>query len=152
MRRRERMSVVFTNVLIIAVAMTAAGFMGWRTYLLIQVPVAWLAGAAGIWLFYVQHQFDGVYWARKDEWDPLRAAMEGSSFYRLPAVLRWFSSNIGYHHVHHLNSRIPNYRLKQCYDAIPELQAKEPLTIRKSLSGVRLKLWDEENKKLVGFG
>jgi omega-6 fatty acid desaturase (delta-12 desaturase) len=151
MRRRERMSVVFTNVLIVGVAMAAAWFMGWRTYFLIQLPVAWIAGAAGIWLFYVQHQFEGVYWARKEEWKSLRAAMEGSSYYKLPALLRWFSSNIGYHHVHHLNSRIPNYRLKQCFDAVPELHAREPLTIRKSLSSIRLKLWDEEHGELVGF-
>ena len=77
--------------------------------------------------------------------------MEGSSFYQLPAVLRWISGNIGYHHVHHLGPRIPNYRLKACYDAIPELQAKQPLTIRKSLGAVRLKIWDEERKELVGF-
>ena len=120
------MSVLFTNLLIIGVALIAGRIMGWQTYLLLQLPIIWMAGAAGIWLFYVQHQFEGVYWARKGQWDALRAAMEGSSFYKLPTVLRWFSSNIGYHHVHHLGSRIPNYRLKECYDAIPELQAKPP--------------------------
>ena len=145
------MSVVFTNLLIIGVVLIAAQSIGWRTYLLIQLPVTWIAGAAGIWLFYVQHQFDGVYWARKGEWDALRAAMEGSSFYKLPAVLRWFSASIGYHHMHHLGPRIPNYRLKECYDAVPALQAGEPLTIRKSLTAIRLKVWDEKRKKLVGF-
>lgn len=108
--------------------------------------------AAGVWLFYVQHQFAGVYWARKGEWDALRAAMDGSSFYKLPAVLRWFSGSIGYHHVHHLGARIPNYRLKEeCYEAIPALQAKPPLTIRDSLAAVRLKVWDEARRKLTGF-
>jgi acyl-lipid omega-6 desaturase (Delta-12 desaturase) len=149
--RRERVSVLFTNLLIAGVMVTAGRTIGWRTYAAIQLPVIWLAGMAGIWLFYAQHQFKGVYWARKDDWDPLRAAMEGSSFYKLPPVLRWFSSNIGYHHVHHLGSRIPNYRLKSCYDAIPALQAKPPLTIRASLSGMRLKLWDEDRRELVGF-
>ncbi len=150
-KRREHVSVLFTNLLIVGVALLAVWTVGWRTYLLIQLPVIWMAGAAGVWLFYVQHQFDGVYWARKVEWDALRAATEGSSFYDLPRVLRWFSGNIGYHHVHHLGARIPNYRLKECCDAIPALQAKPPLTIRQSLSCVRLKLWDEERKALVGF-
>ncbi len=150
-KRKERMSVIFTNLLIIIVVLLAAATIGWRTYLLVQISVVWLAGGMGIWLFYVQHQFDGVYWARREEWDALRAAMEGSSFYSLPPLLRWFSASIGYHHVHHLNARIPNYMLKQCYDAIPALRDKPALTMRKSLAGVRLKLWDEERKALVGF-
>lgn len=150
-RRRERMSVLLTNLLLLAVILVAAQLIGWQTYLLIQFPLLCLAGAAGIWLFYVQHQFHGVYWARKDHWDPLRAAMEGSSYYALPAVLRWFSGNIGYHHVHHLNPRIPNYHLKKCFDTIPELQAKVPLTITKSFSCVRLKMWDEVQQKMIAF-
>lgn len=150
-KRPEWMSVLFTNLLIVGVALLAAHVIGWRTYLLIQLPVLWLAGVAGIWLFYVQHQFAGVYWARKGEWDALRAAMQGSSFYRLPGVLRWCSANIGYHHIHHLGPRIPNYRLKECYDAIPGLQAKAPLTIAQSLAAVRLKVWDEERRELIGL-
>ena len=150
-KRKERMGVILTNLLILAVALTAAGIIGWRAYLLIQLPVLWMAGGAGIWLFYVQHQFEGGYWARKNEWDPLRAAMEGSSFYNLPTILRWFSGNIGYHHVHHLNPMIPNYHLKKCSDSIPELRAKESLTIRKSLHCHRLKLWDEKLQKMVAF-
>ncbi|HCE47034.1 MAG TPA: fatty acid desaturase [Lentisphaeria bacterium] len=149
--RKERASVIFTDLLIVGIVMTAAWSIGWRTYVLIQLPVIWMAGAAGIWLFYVQHQFDGVYWSRKKDWDAMRAAMEGSSFYKLPAVMRWFSGSIGYHHVHHLGSRIPNYRLKECYDAIPALRSRAPLTFWKSLSAIRLKVWDEEQKRLVGF-
>lgn len=149
--RKERMSVVLTNLLILGVIVLAELTIGWRTYLSIQLPVVWMAGAVGVWLFYVQHQFKGVYWSRKGEWDAVRAAMEGSSFYQLPPLLRWFSSNIGYHHVHHLTPRIPNYRLKACYDAIPALQAKKPLTLRDSFASLRLKLWDEERKELVGF-
>ena len=148
---KERLDVLYANLAIAAVAFCFIWFLGWKTYLAVQLPVLWMAGVAGIWLFYVQHQFGGVYWARKTEWDPLRAAMEGSSFYKLPTVLRWFSASIGYHHVHHLNSRIPNYRLKHCFDAIPALKARQPLTIRKSISGVVLKLWDEEQNSLVGF-
>ncbi|RJQ83932.1 MAG: fatty acid desaturase [Desulfobacteraceae bacterium] len=150
-RRKERVSVLFTNLLIVIVILAADRLFGWRTYLLIQLPVFWFAGAAGVWLFYVQHQFPGGYWARKGEWQPLRAAMQGSSFYQLPAVLRWFSSNIGYHHAHHLSPRIPNYRLKKCYDSVPALQTKAPLTIAKSLSCVGLNLWDEDRREMVAF-
>jgi omega-6 fatty acid desaturase (delta-12 desaturase) len=150
-KRKELMGVILTNLLLGVIFLVALRFIGWRTYILIQLPVLWLAGAAGIWLFYVQHQFEGVYWARRSKWDPLRAAMEGSSFYQLPPVLRWFSSNIGYHHVHHLNPGIANYCLIQCYDSIPALQAKAPLTIAQSLSSYRLKLWDEDQEKLVEF-
>lgn len=150
-KRKERMSVLFTNLLIVAVVMTAARTIGLSTYLLIQLPVMWVAGAAGIWLFYVQHQFQGVYWARKQEWDALRAAMEGSSFYKLSGILGWISGDIGYHHVHHMGPRIPNYRLRECYNAVPALQVKTPLTIRRSLSSIRLNVWDEGRKRLVGF-
>lgn len=150
-KRKQRMSVLFTNLLIIAVILVADRFIGWHTYLSIQLPVFWFAGAAGVWLFYVQHQFPGGYWARKGDWEPLRAAMEGSSFYKMPAILRWFSSSIGYHHVHHLSPRIPNYHLKSCYDAVPALQAKAPLTINKSISCLYLKVWDEKLQKMVAF-
>ncbi|MCB2188648.1 MAG: fatty acid desaturase [Deltaproteobacteria bacterium] len=150
-KRKQRLSVLYTNLLIIAAILLANWLFGWRTYLLIQLPAFWFAGAAGIWLFYVQHQFPGGYWARKGDWEPLRAAMEGSSFYQLPPVLRWLSSNIGYHHVHHLSPRIPNYHLKDCYDAVPALQAKAPLTILRSVSCVRLKLWDEARQQMVAF-
>ena len=150
-KRKERVNVIVTNVLIAAIIVTASLLIGFKTYLGIQLPVIWLAGIMGIWLFYVQHQFDGVYWSRREEWNPLRAAMEGSSFYKLPGVLRWFTANIGYHHIHHLSPRIPNYLLKRCYEGVPALQQKEPLTFFKSLSCIHLKLWDEERKELVGF-
>jgi omega-6 fatty acid desaturase (delta-12 desaturase) len=150
-KRKELMSVVFTNLLLVALALLAVRTIGWRTYLLVQLPIMWLAGAAGVWLFYVQHQFAGVYWSRRREWDAVRAALEGSSCYALPPILRWFSASIGYHHVHHLNSRIPNYRLKPCLEAIPALSHKPTLTIRESLAGTRFKLWDEERQSLVGF-
>ena len=150
-KRKEHMSVLFTNLLIIAIIIAAAQVIGWETYLLIQLPIIWLAGAAGIWLFYVQHQFPGGYWARKTDWEPLRAAMEGSSFYKLPAILCWFSGNIGYHHVHHLSPRIPNYHLKKCYNNVAALQVKPPLTMAKSLSCIKLKLWDETRHQMVAF-
>ena len=150
-KRKAWVNIFVTNVLIAVIIVTASLLIGFSTYAGIQLPVIWLAGLMGIWLFYVQHQFPSVYWSRGQEWNPLRAAMEGSSFYKLPGVLRWFSSNIGYHHVHHLSPRIPNYRLKQCYDSVPALQEKQPLTFWKSLACIRLKLWDENRKELVGF-
>jgi omega-6 fatty acid desaturase (delta-12 desaturase) len=149
--RVERSGVLFTNLFLILIVLIACRTIGWQTYLLIQFPLIWMAGTAGVFLFYIQHQFDGVYWARRQEWDALQAAMVGSSFYKLPAVLRWFSGSIGYHHVHHLGPRIPNYRLKPCYDAIPALQAKVPLTIRQSFSAIRLKIWDEQRHQLTAF-
>jgi acyl-lipid omega-6 desaturase (Delta-12 desaturase) len=150
-KRKARVSVLFTNLFIVVLVMAAARTIGLRTFILIQLPVIWFGGIMGIWIFYVQHQFEGVYWARRREWDALRAAMEGSSFYKLPVALRWFTANIGYHHVHHLSPRIPNYLLKQCCESVQELKGKPPLTIRKSLSAIRLKLWDEERKQLVNF-
>jgi omega-6 fatty acid desaturase (delta-12 desaturase) len=150
-KRKERLSILYTNLLILAVFLLAAQVIGWRTYLLIQLPLVWLAGAVGIWLFYMQHQFEGGYWARKSEWNHLQAALEGSSFYKLPGLLRWFSGNIGYHHVHHLSPRIPNYQLKKCYNAVPALQAKAPLTFRDSLSSFQVKVWDEERREMAAL-
>lgn len=149
--RKARRSVWITDALLAAILVGAWWTVGLRTYLLVQLPVIWLAGAGGVWLFYVQHQFPGVYWARRPDWSPLRAAFEGSSFYDLPPLLRWLSGNIGYHFIHHLRPRIPNYRLRACYEAVPELREKKPLGIRESLSTIRLKLWDEANGRLVGF-
>lgn len=148
---RERMDILFTYLLIFAVAFAVSRSIGWPTYLLIQLPVLWIAGGVGILIFYVNHQFAGVYWARRGEWNPLFAAMKGSSFYKLPAVLNWFSSNIGYHHVHHLNPRIPNYHLRMCYNTEPALQVKKPITFIKSLDCFRLKLWDEDLQEMVAF-
>lgn len=150
-KRRENVSIIFTNLLLFGVFLGFGFIIGWKTYLMIQLPVLWLGWAAGIWLFYVQHQFPGGYWARTEEWDPIKAAMEGSSFYRLPAIMRWFSGNIGFHHIHHLNSKIPNYRLKKSYETIPELQTITPLTILKSIKCFKLKMWDEKENKMVGF-
>ncbi len=150
-KRKEKISTVFTNLMIVSLAISASFLMGWKTYLLIQIPVIWLAGAAGIWLFYVQHQFPGGYWARKKNWNRLRAAMEGSSFYKLPALMRWVSGSIGFHHIHHLSPKIPNYQLKKCYEAVPELKERKPVFFLESLSFIKLKLWDEYRQKMIGF-
>ncbi len=149
--RACRWSVAATNFALLAVALAAGLTIGWKAYLLIQVPVMLLAGTMGVWLFYVQHQFEGTYWERHEGWDYVRQAIEGASFYRLPRVLQWFSGNIGFHHVHHLSARIPNYNLQACHDATPLLRAVPPLTLRASLRSLRFRLWDEERRRLVGF-
>jgi acyl-lipid omega-6 desaturase (Delta-12 desaturase) len=147
----ERRSVLMTNLALLTLIVLAGVTIGLKTYLMVQVPIIALAAGIGVWLFYVQHQYEEVYWAHHDNWDPIRAALEGSSYYKLPRVLQWFSGNIGLHHIHHLRPRIPNYQLQQCYDEIPELQNVQPLTFLRSLKSLRLHLWDEQSKKLVGF-
>jgi omega-6 fatty acid desaturase (delta-12 desaturase) len=148
---RERVSVIVTNLAIAAIIAAAGLTIGLRTYVLIQLPVILIAGSLGVWLFYVQHQFEGVYWARHESWDMMRAAMEGSSYYKLPKVLQWITGNIGFHHVHHVLPRIPNYHLPASYEAVPYLQTVEPVTLRESLKSLRMRLYDEERKQMVGF-
>jgi acyl-lipid omega-6 desaturase (Delta-12 desaturase) len=148
---RERYSVVLTDLAILAMIGFASVTIGLRTYLLIQVLIMGIAAPIGLWLFYVQHTFQGVYWARHQDWDPVRVALEGASYYQLPKWLHWFTGNIGFHHAHHLRPRIPNYHLPQFYRAVPALKAVRPLTIRQSLASLRLNLWDEKARKLVSF-
>jgi omega-6 fatty acid desaturase (delta-12 desaturase) len=151
-RKHELYSVWFTNLVLLAIVLAASLTIGLGTYIAIQVPILIVGGAAGIWLFYVQHQFEGVYWARYGEWSSIRAALEGSSYYRLPKVLQWFTGNIGLHHIHHIRPRIPNYHLQRCCDEIPEVRAVESLSLRMSLRSLALRLWDEKQQRLVGFG
>lgn len=148
---RQRLSIYLTDLAVAAILVLAGLTIGLRTYVLVQLPILMIGGAAGVWLFYIQHQFQGVYWARQAEWDPLQAALRGSSYYRLPKVLQWFSGNIGLHHLHHIRPRIPNYHLQACYDAIPELQAVTPLTLRTSLQSLWLNLYDEQQQRMVSF-
>lgn len=150
-KRRERRSVLITNLALLAILILASVTIGPWVYLLVQLPVILIVAAAGIWLFYVQHQFDGVYWARHEEWDPIRASLEGSSYYKLPKVLQWFTGNIGLHHIHHIRPRIPNYNLQRCYDETPEFQAVKPITLRTSLRSLWFNLYDEQSGKLVSF-
>jgi omega-6 fatty acid desaturase (delta-12 desaturase) len=149
---RWQRSVHWSNLGILAMAAVGSLAMGIETYLLLQIPVMALAAAAGIWLFYVQHQFDGVYWERRANWDLYATAMKGSSFYKLPKILQWFSGNIGFHHIHHLSPRIPNYFLEQCHRENPLFQQATVLRLRESLKTIRYRLWDEERQKLVGVG
>jgi omega-6 fatty acid desaturase (delta-12 desaturase) len=132
-------------------AVGLASVFGIKAYLIIQLTVLMVAGSAGVWLFYVQHQFEGVYWKRGEEWDYTSAALEGSSFYKLPGILQWFSGNIGFHHIHHLSPRIPNYHLEQCHKADPLFQGVKPVTLFSSLKSFTFRLWDEQRGKLVGY-
>ena len=135
------------------IARLLAGLNGLPAYLLVQLPVIWMASSVGVWLFYIQHQFEGeIYWERHADWDPVRAALEGSSYYKLPRVLQWFSGNIGLHPIHHLSSRVPNYHLQACLEAAPELKpVTKVISLRESLGCWRLALWDEQRRVLVGF-
>ncbi|MEY2411249.1 MAG: hypothetical protein QOF48_3919 [Verrucomicrobiota bacterium] len=149
--RRERHSVYWMNLAILGMACGLSFAFGVVPYVLIQLMVLAVAGSIGFWLFYVQHQFDGVYWERTPEWDYATAALQGSSFYKLPKVMQWFSGNIGYHHIHHLSARIPNYNLERCHKAHLMFQEVKPLTLFASLKTMGLRLWDEQRKKLIGF-
>ncbi len=150
-RRKELLNVLFTNAMITIVVLAFFLTLGWKASLVILLPMMIGASMIGVWLFYVQHQFRSVYWAHDSEWDRLKAAMEGSSFYTMPAIMRWFTGNIGYHHIHHLAPRIPNYRLKECYDSVPELQKITPIQLISGLHNILLTLWDEDSGKLISF-
>jgi acyl-lipid omega-6 desaturase (Delta-12 desaturase) len=150
-KRIDFISVAATNLALAVIVVTASLTIGFKTYLLVQLPVLMMAATGGVWLFYIQHQFQGVYWARHAAWDPWRVVMEGASFYRLPKLLQWITGNIGYHHVHHMRPGIPNYRLQECYEAVPELQAVKSLFLGQSLGSLRLNLYDEEQGRLVSF-
>jgi omega-6 fatty acid desaturase (delta-12 desaturase) len=151
-KRRQKKSVMITNAAILTMIVAASLTIGFKAYALIQFPIIFFAGVIGVWLFYIQHQFEGVYWARHRAWDPMKAALKGSSFYHLPRLLQWFSGNIGFHHIHHVRPRIPNYHLKQCHDVMAPCQTIVMLNLRDSLRSLRLKLWDEKHSRLVGFG
>jgi len=149
--RRERHSVYWTNLAVLGMAAGLSWVFGLEAYLLIQLTILMVAGSAGVWLFYVQHQFEEVYWERGQQWDYATAALQGSSFYKLPRLLQWFSGNIGFHHIHHLSARIPNYHLEKCHQAEPLFQSVKPITLFSSLKSLTFHLWDEQRHKLVGY-
>lgn len=149
--RRERRSVHATNCGIAATIALGWYTIGLSTFLMVHLPIVMFGAAIGSWLFFVQHQFEDAYWQPHDSWEFTRSAMEGSSYYRLPRVLQWFTGNIGFHHIHHLDSRIPNYNLPACYAAEPALQQAVTLGIRDSFKCTALKLWDERRQRMVTF-
>ena len=149
--KKEWRSVALNNLSLLALGIGLCAWLGWGVVLAVHIPVVALAGAIGVWLFYVQHSFEESYWVRRGNWDPRAAAVDGSSFYDLPAVLRWVTGNIGYHHIHHLAPRIPNYHLRAAHEAVPSLQPTVRMGLRESLACARMKLWDENLKRMVGF-
>jgi omega-6 fatty acid desaturase (delta-12 desaturase) len=149
--RRAVLSVHLTTVAILIFGCGLSAIFGWKIFLLIQFAVLFVASAAGVWLFYVQHQFEGVQWERSEDWNFAESALNGSSFYRLPRILQWFSGNIGFHHLHHLSPQIPNYHLENCHKTHPLFGAVPEITLRSSLKSFHFRLWDEEGRRLVGF-
>ena len=150
-RPRIRRSVIGTNLALAALVGTLCLLVGWREYLLVQGPIMLLAGAVGVWLFYVQHQFEDTYWQSAGDWSYADAALQGSSYLKLPKVLQFFTGNIGLHHVHHLSTRIPNYNLQRAHDENPVFHGVPTLSLWDGLRAVRLKLWDEDSGRLLTF-
>ena len=144
-------SAMATNLAIAGVVVGMSSLIGFQSFVLVQLPITLLASSIGIWLFYVQHQFEETYWEHQDDWSFHSGAMQGSTFFDLPAPLRWFTANIGVHHVHHLASRIPSYRLGEVLRDHPKLREVSRLTLRDSFRCFRLALWDEEQRRLVSF-
>ncbi len=149
--KKEWRSVWLNNLMLLVVASTCGLLIGWHTLLLVHLPIVLIAGALGVWLFYVQHTFEEAYWTRRKDWSSNQASVAGSSYYDLPRVLHWFTGNIGYHHVHHLQPRIPNYRLREAFESDPLLRRAPRLTLWTSLRCARMKLWDEERGRMTGF-
>lgn len=144
-------SVHLTTAALIGMGWALSAIFGWQTFLFIQCTVMFVAASAGVWLFYVQHQFEGVEWERSENWDFAESALRGSSFYRLPRLLQWFSGNIGFHHLHHLSPQIPNYHLERCHETHPLFGTVPEITLRSSLRSFTFRLWDEQERRLVGF-
>lgn len=149
--QKEMFSYAVTNIGILGIFLGTWYAADWYYYLMIQLPMLFTASVAGVWLFFVQHQFEEVYWSKSEEWDIVKAALEGSSFYKLPGILNWFTGSIGYHHIHHLNSRIPNYRLKKCFQDITELQDHKTIRMFESFRLALLQLYDEQGRRMINF-
>jgi len=150
-RPRMRRSVIGTDLALATIVAALCWLIGWPDFLLVWAPAALLAGAAGIWLFYVQHQFEHTYWQRSQGWSYTDAALRGSSYLKLPQPLQFITGNIGLHHVHHMSARIPNYNLQRAHDENPIFHEVPTLSLWDGLRAVRLKLWDERSRRLVTF-
>ena len=148
--RRERRALLLTNLALIGLYGGLGLLLGFGNVIAVSAPIMVLASIIGVWLFGVQHRFEGVYWARHADWNATDAALRGSSYLRLPRVLQWFTGNIGFHHLHHLNSRIPNYWLEACHRSLPQLRQVKTLTFWDALlRAPRFMLWDEERRAMV---
>jgi acyl-lipid omega-6 desaturase (Delta-12 desaturase) len=150
-RKKERRNTYLVNLLIAVAAALFCVTVGWQEFLIVQGSIFMISGAAGIWLFYVQHTFEDSYFEEDKEWEYVLAAVEGSSYYKLPKVLQFLTGNIGYHHIHHLSPRVPNYRLEKTHKSIPELQHVPTITLATSLTSLKFRLWDEDRKNFVSF-
>jgi acyl-lipid omega-6 desaturase (Delta-12 desaturase) len=147
--RLEKRNIYFTNLMIGVLALLIILLIGFKAFLLIQLPVILISHSVGIWLFYIQHQFDDVYWERESKWDYKISAIKGSSFLKLPAILQWFTGNIGFHHVHHLSSRIPNYYLEKCHNENEMFNNIKPIILFSTFRALTLNLWDEATHKMI---
>jgi omega-6 fatty acid desaturase (delta-12 desaturase) len=151
MSRKERMNVYFTNTVLLLIFVLMSLALGFGTFVVIQLSILYIAAISGLWLFYLQHQYEDVSWFRNNNWNYRTVALEGSSFVKFPKLLQWFSGNIGFHHIHHLNSRIPNYYLSKCYRENSVFKEVKPVTFMMSLRSLKLRLWDEQIQKMVTF-
>lgn len=150
-KKKERFNTYLTNIGIVGFAALLCWIVGWEAFLLVQGPIFLISGTAGVWLFYVQHNFERTYYEKNDKWNHLDASLQGSSFYKLPRVLQWFTGNIGFHHIHHLSPRVPNYNLNRAHDENKLFQQVAPITLLSSVKSLKFRIWDEHRKKLVGF-
>lgn len=150
-KQKERLNTWFINAAVVVIYAAMILLVGWLPFLVIQGTILFVAGCLGIWLFYVQHQFEDSYFEDESEWNYVKAAVDGSSYYQLPRLLQWVTGNIGYHHVHHLAPRVPNYKLEQAHESVPPLQKATTITLRTSLESLRFKLFDEANKRFITF-
>ena len=151
MTKKEKQNIWFTNLILVAIFIGIGFFIGFFTFLILQVLVLYIAAIAGFWLFYLQHQYEDVSWFRQEDWDFKTVALKGYSYIKFPKILQWFSGNIGFHHIHHMNARIPNYNLQKCYREFPVFQKVKPVTFLSSLKTLTFRLWDEKLHKLVGY-
>lgn len=149
---KQRWNVYFTNVVWALIFLGMNWLIGWKAFLLIQMPVIYFASMGGVYLFYLQHQFEDVIWRRQEDWDYKTMAMEGSSFFKLPVVLQWFTGNIGFHHVHHLGPTIPNYNLEKCHKENEIFHDIKPIRLWESFKSLKIRFWDEDLQKVVSLG
>ncbi|WP_199677444.1 fatty acid desaturase family protein [Lysinibacillus yapensis] len=150
-KKKERFNTYFTNAVLLIICAALIWATGWQTFLLVHGLTLFIAGALGIWLFYIQHTYEDSYFEFETDWDYVKAAVEGSSYYKLPKILQWITGNIGFHHVHHLSPRVPNYNLEAAHESIPPLQKATTITLKTSVESIRYKLYDPKNKKFVSF-
>jgi acyl-lipid omega-6 desaturase (Delta-12 desaturase) len=151
-KKKERWNTYITNLGIVTLAVIVSLTIGWQAFLIVQGTIFMVSGIAGVWLFYVQHTFEDSYFEEDEHWEYVKAAVEGSSFYKLPKPLQWMTGNIGYHHVHHLSPRVPNYKLEEVHNQTEPLQKVPTITLKTSLKSLKFRLWDEEEKVFVGYG